>query len=321
MKTMIMKDAKNKEVTLSKIILGGVPFGSAVTVEDSFDILDEYIRQGGNAIDTARVYCDWLPNGHNISETTIGLWIKARNNRESVQILTKGGHPKLESMSVSRLSAAEIRADLEESLECLGTDYVDLYFLHRDDVKVPVNHIMETLHSLVTSGKVRALGASNWSIHRIMEANTYAREQGLTPFTVSEIQWSLAACTPEMIGDPTLICMTPQEYEAYKELQLPVMAYTSQAGGIYSCGYQPDLSDVAPKHLKYVSPENARRYSKLLKLCANKGASPAAVSLNYILDNPISAGAVIGCSSLKQLRDSMSSLNFELTVEEINTLL
>ena len=123
-----------------------------------FEFLDKYVELGGWCIDTARVYCDWLENGHDSSEGVIGRWLKARNNRDKICIATKGGHPEMGHMDESRLSREELTKDLEASLRVLGVDYVDIYFLHRDDPKIPVEEIMPVLNDFYESGKIHFIG-------------------------------------------------------------------------------------------------------------------------------------------------------------------
>lgn len=312
---------KKEKLKLSKIILGGSSLGTLVDKELSFEIIDKYIELGGNTIDTARVYCDWLPNGHSVSETTIGEYLKLRGNRKDLNIITKGGFPDLSDMTKSRLSKEDIEYDMNLSLKTLGLDYVDLYFLHRDDKNIPVSEIMDALDELVKSGKTRFIGASNWTVDRIVEANKYATENNKTPFCVSEIQWSLAKCFPSTFDDETLLCMDEEEYKKYLESKIPVFAYTSQAGGVFSYGYKRDFSDVLDKHKKYMNDENKKRYSNLLDLCYAKGCKPSNATVSYLLDNEVNAGAIIGCSSLKQLEDTMSSVDVHLTKTEIKSLL
>ena len=320
MEYIYFNDSANKPTKLSKIILGVAPFGTAIDKQKSFEIMDYFVSCGGTAIDTARVYCDWLVDGHNVSEKIIGEWIKSRENRKDVNIITKGGHPRFEIIHTSRLSREEIRSDIQDSLETLQTDYIDVYLLHRDDVTRPVSEIMDTLHELVKEGKTRTIGVSNWTVKRIVEANEYAKRNNKTPFSVSEIQWSLAECFPKTYNDDTLVCMNEAEYNDYLKIGIPVIAYSSQAGGIFSCGYKPDLSDAAPKHEKFVTPKNCAIYKSLLKFCEKRNCKPSAASLRYIIDNKLSAGAIIGCSSLEQLKDSMTALELKLTQQDIDEM-
>ena len=270
--------------------------------------MDLYYEHGGRTFDTVRVYCDWLPGGHGMSERTLGEWVKERGCREEVVLITKGAHPPLTDMRCSRMNAEEIRKDIEDSLLTMQTDYIDLYFLHRDDENVPVSVIMDILYEFVQEGKVRMLGASNWRIDRILEANAYARENGKTPFSASEIQWSYAVCTPETIGDTTLICMNDAEYEKYKAAGIPVLAFTSQAYGMFSKGYKEDLSDLSERHARFYSEENVRRYQELLRICKETGCTPSDVALKYIIENEeIDGYAVVGCSKKEQLLEPLAA--------------
>ncbi len=304
-----IKDHNGNEIAVSRIILGTALFGAAMSREESFDIMDTYFAHGGRAFDTARVYSDWLPNGHNASERTVGEWIRARDCRSEVVLMTKGAHPSFADMHKSRLSPEEIRADFHESLRILQTDYVDVYFLHRDDEAVPVSVIVDTLDEFVKTGKARMLGASNWRAERILEANEYARASGRTPFSVSEIQWSYAVCTPrESFGDDTLVCMDEKQMELYRRSGIPVFAFSSQAHGVFSCGYKEDLSDLADKHKCFYSEENVQRYQALLKKCRETGRTPSQTALDYITENDEVKGfAIVGCSKKAQLLEALAA--------------
>lgn len=319
MKYLEIYDSENKLMKMSKLILGGAPFGTTVNKEQSFEIMDSFVSRGGNTIDTARVYCDWLEGGHSASEITIGEWIKSRKNRKDIILVTKGGHPKISG--ISRLSQEEILNDINESLKALQTDYVDLYLLHRDDVNIPVNELMDTLNLLVKQGKTRAIGVSNWTCDRIKEANAYAEKYNLTKLSVSQIQWSLAECFPQNFNDLTLVCMNPEEYSQYLQMGIPVMAYSSQANGLYSKAKENGLEYVPIKLQKFLTLENINRYNNLLKLCKKKGYSRTGTALNYIIDNKLYSSAIIGCTSLEQLKDCLTAADFTLSEEEIDLLI
>ncbi|HHV10014.1 MAG TPA: aldo/keto reductase [Clostridiales bacterium] len=308
MKYGIIKDQFGNPHKFAKVILGAFPFGSIISEELSFQAMDYYRGQGGNVIDTARVYCDFIENGSGASEKTVGKWIKERNCRNEFYIISKGSHPAISNMQKSRLSPEEISYDLGESLKALEMDCIDLYFLHRDDEKIPVKNIMDSLHGHVAAGRIKMLGASNWRIERILEANEYAIANGKTPFVVSEIQWSYAYCSKEIFGDSTVVCMDGQQHQQYLKAGIPVLAFTSQAGGLFSAGYQQDLSDIAPKHKKYHCEENVKRYQKLLETCAAKGITPTRACLEYIIDNEVNGFAIVGCTKLEQLQDSLKGI-------------
>lgn len=308
-------------ISLSKIILGTADFGTGISEEASFRLMDMYLSGGGNTFDTARAYCGWIKGSEFASESTLGKWIKQRGNREDVVVITKGAHPPFDgSEPYNRLSADCINHDIEVSLDTLQMDYVDLYFLHRDDENRPVSEIIDTLNKLIQSGKIKAIGASNWKLSRIIEANEYARKTGQTGFSASQIQWSYAKCTPATFGDNSLICMDDKSYKDYLAAKIPILAYSSQAGGVFSMGYKPDLSDILPKHTKYLSDENKARYTKLVELCEDKNYSCGDVCLSYICDNILPACAIAGCSTEKQLNAILNSQNLHLCEKEIEYL-
>ena len=308
MKYGIIKDQFGKSHKFAKVILGAFPFGSIMSEEPSFEAMDYYRSQGGNVLDTARIYCEFLENGSGASEKSVGKWLKERGCRSEFYIISKGSHPDIADMQKSRLSSEEIDYDVHESLKALQTDYIDLYFLHRDDESVPVKSIMDSLHEQVAAGRLKMLGASNWRIERILEANEYALANGKTPFVASQIQWSYAYCSKEIFGDNTVMCMDDQQYQQYLKSEIPVLAFTSQAGGLFSAGYQPDLSDIAEKHKKYYCEENVKRYQELLKACEAKSTTPTQACLEYIIDNEVNGFAIVGCTKLEQLKDSLKGV-------------
>ena len=180
------------ELELPALTYGTANFERLDSDEIYFELLDTYYKHGGRCIDTARVYCEWLEDGKDSSETVVGRWLKERGCRDEMIICTKGGHPPFENMEQSRLSREDIEYDISRSLRVMGLDYIDIYFLHRDDEQIPVSEIMPILNDLYQSGRAHFLGASNWTTSRIEEANRFALENGMEPFRVSQINYSLA---------------------------------------------------------------------------------------------------------------------------------
>ena len=314
-------DAQGGALRMSKTALGTMDFGTAISQEQAFALMDRYVELGGNVIDTARVYGDWVEGGTGASEKVVGAWLRARGNREQIVLVTKGGHPRLDAFERSRLDRDSLHGDLALSLEALGVPSVDIYFLHLDDPALPVGPIIDALDELVQAGKIRALGASNWSWQRISQANEYARAHGKTPFTVSQIQWSLAACTPETWGDTTLVCMNPAEHRGYQTLGLPVMAYTPQARGVL-----PQLIANGPEGVNeyagsFVCPLNIERAARLKEYCGRKGLSPSAVCMAYITSDAVPGCAIIGTSRLDHLEDTMQGADLTLSADEAAALL
>ena len=259
---MKFMDVKSTGCTLklSKIAKGADHFGVTIPKERAFALMDRYLELGGNVIDTARLYGRARPFDAEFahSEPIVGEWLRTRRNRDQVILVTKGAHPVIEDISKRRVNPECIADDLEMSLKALGVDYVDIYFLHRDDPEKPVSEIMDALDEHVKAGKIRAIGASNWTCARIDEANAYARAHGKTPFAISQIQWCAAYVKPNAWPDPTIVSMNETEYAGYIKNGLPVMAFSPQANGYFS-----KLIAGEPLKQKYMErydcPENRRR--------------------------------------------------------------
>ena len=222
------------EIRLDKVILGASSFGANISKELSYQMMDRYYEIGGRTIDTARFYAMWIHNGISKSEKTVGDWLRDRDVRDQMTIITKGGHPEYRNMQYSRLAPECIEYDINTSLCVLDLDYVDIYCLHRDDERIPVGEIVDVMDNVVKEGFARSIGVSNWSAKRLNEANEYARKHNRTPFTSSQIQWNMAHCTREDMLDKTLYFMDDEEYKLYKENKIPVMAYSPQAVGFFS---------------------------------------------------------------------------------------
>ena len=313
-----MKYMQVNGVPVSSLILGTDYFGATVSKEDSFALMDRFAAAGGNAIDTARLYASWLPGGAGASETTIGEWMKIRNNRDQIYLITKGGAVDKGSTERARLSPEELRYDITESLKALQCDSVDLYFLHRDDETKPVSEIMPTLAQFVQEGKVKALGASNWRACRIAEANAFCEKEGLPPFVASEIQWSLARSTPEKHDDMSLVCMNECEYDYYLATGMPVFAFSAQAKGFFIRGAANGIDSNNQKALsRFASEENIGRLNRVKELMTKKNMTAAAVSLASLTSRPFPVAALVGCKSLPQLEDSLTAADATLSQEEI----
>ena len=151
------------EIRLDKVILGASSFGANISKELSYQMMDRYYEIGGRTIDTARFYAMWIHNGISKSEKTVGDWLRDRDVRDQMTIITKGGHPEYRNMQYSRLAPECIEYDINTSLCVLDLDYVDIYCLHRDDERIPVGEIVDVMDNVVKEGFARSIGVSNWS--------------------------------------------------------------------------------------------------------------------------------------------------------------
>ena len=308
------------ELALSKIIMGTCPFGTGIPEDKSVALLNEYAGLGGATLDTAAVYGDWEDKRTPISEEVIGRWLR-KTRRKDITLITKGAHYRLATPEASRVSADCIREDLEQSLRALGVDCIDVYFLHRDNPAKPVEEIMPALDEAVRAGKIRAIGASNWTAARIREANRFARENGMAEFTVSEIRWSLAHVTLAYNEFPSLPLMDEHEYAAYQELGIPVLAWNSQASGVITKVLNQGVDALSELvRNKYYNDTTRRRIENVQAVCAQEHITPTQAALGYITCNPLPGAAIVGCSSTAQVRDSMSAADLELPPEAVARL-
>ena len=295
---------------VAKIIMGTTNVGTRVSRDEAMRMFDLYWQEGGNAIDTARVYGSWVPGyeGDSPSERVVGEWIRSRGLEKDIFLITKGGHPPLQHMTRSRLGREDLFSDLGKSMDALGIGRIDLYYLHRDDESIPAAKIMDTLAEARERFPIGALGASNWRAARIREANEYAAKQGIAGFSASEIRWSYVDYS-RLRDDPTLVTMSQGEYDQYKAMDIAVMAYSSQGTGLFQKGFAPDLSDVPERLKALATDENARRYQALIRTCREENISPSRAVLRYIVDQrEINAFALVGCSNAQQLRQSLDAV-------------
>lgn len=317
-----MYKKKIKDLELSSICLGTDDFGSTVEKKRSYEIMDYYYENGGNVIDTARIYASWLPGGAGMSEKTIGEWLKDRGNRNEIIISSKCGHPILGKMDISRLSEKELESDIDDSLRTLAVEYIDIMWLHRDDKNVHVSSIMESLNKFVKKGKIRYFGVSNWRSSRIEEANSFARVENYEELIASQIKWSYAKTNPIYDEDYTLVEMNETEKEFYIKSGTPVFAYAPQAKGFFSkfeAGGAKSLSKKAAE--RYCFDENIRRYEKAKELSNDLNVSITSIILSYLTSREdFLTFPIVGCKNLNQIIDSLSNSDIILAKETIKYL-
>lgn len=312
----------NTDLKVSSICMGTGGIGSAINQTDSFQMMDLFIEHGGNFLDTAHVYGDWVPDiPRHISEKTIGAWMKERNIRDRIILGTKGGHPDLKTMNIPRMSPAEIEGDVNESLETLQTDRIDLFWLHRDDPGRPVEEIMDTLQKLVTSGKLRYYAASNWDTKRIEAAQRYAKSRGYDGFVGDQVFWNAAVLGGIPYGDPTIRCMDEERFSYHQATGMAVFPFASQANGYFHRLYNSILDQMNPSFREfYQTKETMKRYNRMLNVIEETGLTLTQVLLGYLRGQPFITTPIVGCRNLQQLTDSLTALDIKLTPEQIRFL-
>lgn len=278
--------------------------------------MDAYLTCGGNVIDTAAVYANWLPGEKNSSEKTIGRWLARTGKRDKIVLATKGGHPDLATMHISRMSPSEIVDDVETSLRNLQTDWIDLYWLHRDDPARPVAEIIDTLHGQVVAGKIRYFGSSNWRADRIEAAQIYATARGITGFVANQMRWSLAAIDPDATGDPTTVAMDDETYAFHQRTGLAAIPYSSQASGYFQ--KMAEGRAISPSQQKvYGGPENQQRLARVIQLAQETGLSVSQIVLAYLTSQPFTTIPIVGCRTVAQVEDSMRAGDVQLSNEQV----
>ena len=310
------------DLTVSALCFGAGGLGTRVSPEDSFQLLDDYVALEGNFLDTAHVYAAWVPNGGGVSERTIGEWLRARGNRSDIVIGTKGGHPNLATMEISRLSPAEILQDLHESLERLQIQTIDLYWLHRDDPQIPVGEMIDTLTEAVNAGKIRYFGCSNWTPARMQQALDYARAHQTTGFVANQVGWSLALRNAPP-SDTTSHFMDSATHAFHRANDLMVAAYSPQAGGFFSGPYGRDILPPTPGVRKgvvdtFYSPQNFGRLDRVRELASQLHCSPNDIALAYLTSQPFPTVAIVGCGTREHLHASCAGRDLTLSVDEIS---
>ncbi|RMF82962.1 MAG: aldo/keto reductase [Chloroflexi bacterium] len=306
------------EKPISRLIHGTV-YVSSDALDAAYEIFDRLFEAGCNAFDTAENY------GRGESERVLGQWLASRGVRDEVVIITKGAHPY---DGQQRVTPEHITADLAGSLERLGVDSVDLYLLHRDDPSYPVGPIVDVLNDHHKAGRIRAFGGSNWSYERIAQANEYARANGLTPFTISSPQFSLA----EMINEPWEGCISigGEANKAarawYATHDVALFAWSSIAGGFMSGRFRRDNLDTFTDYFDritvntYCHDDNFRRLERAELLAVKKGISTAQLGLAYVLNHPLEMFALVGSRSLAEVESNLAAIDVHLTPDEMTWL-
>ncbi|MGC9467726.1 MAG: aldo/keto reductase [Anaerolineae bacterium] len=315
---MTYKTLTGSDLSVYPICLGTSGLGTTVAQDDAFRLLDLYVGRGGNFLDTALVYANWLPGERSVSEKTIGRWLKARGNRAELVIATKGGHPELSSMEIPRLSEREIVADLDASLAHLQVDTIDLYYLHRDDPTRPVGEIMDVLQAQVAVGKIRYVGCSNWCADRIRQAQAHAKAHGFTGFVANSMLWNLAFVDPESLVDQGIVMMDKALRQFHVDARMAAVPFSSQAGGLFQKIASGSSDDLSPGLQRmYPLPENRRRLERIVRLADEMGLSVTQIVLGFLLSQPFVTIPIVGSRTPAQLADSLSAVDVRLEPRQV----
>lgn len=303
-----MKDTQfyGTGLRVSAFALGTAGYGTSVGKQTAFEQMDLFYENGGNLLDTARVYGDWAPGTSGLSEKTIGEWMRARGVRDKIVLVTKGAHPPIDNMSVSRLGSQDIARDLEESLRHLQTDCVDLYLLHRDDTRIPAGEILSCLEQQAKQGKLRYYGCSNWTVQRMREARDYAAKHGLAGFCCNQICYGMAQPNARELARTDMRAMDGEFRAFHRETGMTVMGYMAANRGYFEkrfCGRE------VPRDVRalYDNEGNDRIFHYLQTVCAS-AEEISRLSLRFVMEETdFSAIPVVSFSSPGQLSQALET--------------
>ncbi|NKB71209.1 MAG: hypothetical protein GKR89_29405 [Candidatus Latescibacteria bacterium] len=317
------------EKELSTIYLGTGGYGSQISPADSFRLLDRFAELGGTFLDTAHVYGAWDTTGYNggygNSEKVLGEWLKKTGMQNKIAVGTKGAHPDLDT-GVCRMNAKDISVHISESLQRLQTDSIDMYWVHTDVPSIPAGEILGMLAEHRASGRLKAIGCSNWSIQRQKEAAEAAVALDLPGFVASQVGWSLARASQSVNrAHVDMRYMDSAMLQYHAETGTPVAGYSGQGGGFFADKYD-GLDFTAPDFPKpgltarYGNDLSYSRRKVAVELAREKGYNANQVALAWIIHHPFSAFPIAAPNSRQQMDDTMQAGEIELTDAEFKKL-
>ena len=298
---------------IAPLVFGGNVFGWTVDEKGSFALLDAFLDAGFDCIDTADVYSRWKPgNTGGESEAIIGNWFKARGNRAKVVLASKCGNEM--APDKKGLSRGYIVRAIEDSLKRLQTDYIDLYQSHRDDPNTPVDETMEAHAALVKAGKVRVVGASNYTAARLKASLDASVKAGILRYETLQPNFSLTE-RKEFEGDLQNLCVAEG---------VTVIPYYSLASGFLTGKYRSE-ADLGQKARaggvkKYLNPRGFGILKALDTVSARHGATQAQVALAWILAQPAIAAPIASATTTAQLADILKSTTLKLSKDDLAEL-
>ena len=297
------------DLVVHPLCLGSNIFGSNANEAESHAVMDAYFNHGGNFIDTADMYNQWV-EGHigGESETIIGSWMKARNNRQSMVIATKVS--KMDTRP--GLSARNIFAACEESLNRLQTDYIDLYYSHEDDATVSLEETLGAYAQLIAEGKVRYIAASNFTPARLRESIKFSNDNNLPAYVAVQELYNLV--------DRTTYEGEMQQVVA--ELGISNLPFYGIARGFLTGKYRPGITEVDSKRAagarEYANDKNYEVLAAMDVIAKEHNASLAAIALAWLRSNPTVSAPIASARTVGQLEEIIQVV--ELSPEEVQSL-
>jgi aryl-alcohol dehydrogenase-like predicted oxidoreductase len=300
------------ELVFAPLVLGGNVFGWTTDEPTSFAVLDHFAESGCTLIDTADMYSNWKPgNKGGESETILGNWMKTRKNRQSILIATKVGGDMGQGKNLRKKYILQAAA---ASLKRLQTDYIDLYQSHWDDLNTPVDETMEAYAQLVVEGKVRMIGASNFSEARLTESFSNSREKNRPRYESLQPRYNLYD-REEFEKGLQAFCL--------KE-ELGVIPYYGLASGFLSGKYrtEKDLSKSARGGgvQKFMTPRGFRILKALDQVAQRYSVQPATIALAWLMAQPAITAPIASATSVYQLKELLQAVSIQLDAQALKAL-
>ena len=301
---------------VSPICLGGNTFGWTSDQAKSEEVLDAYVEAGGNFIDTADVYSRWAPgNTGGDSERVLGKWMKDRGNRAGVIIATKVGSPMGDKPNETGLSRHHIIAGVEASLKNLQTDYIDLYQSHRDDLNTPVEETLRAYDDLVTQGKVRYIGASNFAAWRLTRNLWASDKHNFVRYETLQPLYNL---------------YSREGYERELEAlildqQIGVIPYSTLGSGFFSGKYRqgqslPNTPRAQGVQRTYMNERGFKILAEVERIAEARSATPSQVALAWLLARPGITAPIVSGTSAQHVHELVGAAELKLTSDDITAL-
>lgn len=309
---MQLRQLGRSGLSVAPLAFGGNVFGWSVDEPRTFELLDAFVDAGLNLIDTADVYPAWVPgNRGGESETIIGKWLKRSGKRDKVLIATKVA----KWVEQRGLAPVNIRQAVEGSLQRLQTDYIDLYQAHEDDAAVPLSETLGAFATLIEEGKVRVIGASNYSADRFAEALKVSSEHKLPRYESLQPEYNLVRrATYERELEPLV-----------RQENIGVINYYALASGFLSGKYRTE-ADLAKSKArgaavrKYLTARGLKVLDVLDEIAAAHRATPSQVALAWQIARPGITAPIVSATSVEQLQELTGAVKLSLAQDEISAL-
>jgi aryl-alcohol dehydrogenase-like predicted oxidoreductase len=313
---MQMRNLGRSDLSVSELCFGGNIFGWTADEAASFAVLDAFVEGGGNFIDTADVYSTWV-SGHSggESETVIGKWLAARKNRDRVIIATKVGSRMANDPKREGLARDYILHSVDDSLRRLQTDHIDLYQAHRDDPNTPLDETLDAFTTLIKQGKVRAIGASNYTAARLTEALQVSQQHGYARYESLQ---------------PLYHLLNREDYERdleplCREQGIGVITYSSLASGFLTGKYRsgqdlPSSPRAQGIQRRYMNEQGFAILEQVEHIANAHHATIAQVALAWIINRPGITAPIASATTVQQTQELLGATSVQLNEDELQML-